>query len=199
MDKLVKKEVITLYVSQVVIILVALACAMLPLFKDFSSLEGLKAIIGLFVIACIVGLNIWFVAKRFFGLYAVIPTRIAWDWMSSVFFKIDENYKKGYFSEEETEQCKKRYKRTLDWISMINSLSLPFMIFDCCAMFLIVGCVVAKQILQHQFCFFTMYAVAGFFIAIQTAWLYIFSHYMCNSVLAWSNRLMNMKPPVKSN
>ena len=116
-----------------------------------------------------------------------------------VFFKIDENYKKGYFSEEETEQCKKRYKRTLDWISMINRLSLPFMIFDCCAMFLIVVCVVVKQILQHQFCFFTMYAVAGFFIAIQTAWLYIFSRYMCNSVLAWSNRLMNMKPPVKRN
>ena len=37
MDKLVKKEVITLYVSQAVLILLAVVCAALPLFTEFHN------------------------------------------------------------------------------------------------------------------------------------------------------------------
>ena len=37
MDKLVKKEVITLYVSQAALILFAVACAALPLFTEFHN------------------------------------------------------------------------------------------------------------------------------------------------------------------
>ncbi|MBQ9237885.1 MAG: hypothetical protein IJ191_00995 [Treponema sp.] len=169
MDKLVKKEVITLYASQVGIIFVALACAIFPIFKYFSLLKSWKAIAGLFVIACIVGLNVWFIIKRFLRNYAVLPAKFALESMNQAFFKIKENCEKGYFSKEETEQCKQRFVRTMDWLGVIDHFSLPFMIFDCTAMFLIVGCVFVKQILQHQFCFFTMYAVAGFFIAMQTA------------------------------
>ena len=56
MDKLVKKEVITLYVSQAALILLAVACAALPLFTEFRSLTGTKAVAAMPGIAfrCIV-------------------------------------------------------------------------------------------------------------------------------------------------
>ena len=49
MDKLIKKEVVKLYFSQGLFLLISIFCACVPLFSDSVSLTGYKALAGLFI------------------------------------------------------------------------------------------------------------------------------------------------------
>ena len=60
MDKLVKKEVLTVYISQFALIAVALFCCLVPLFSDSLYLTGWKAISGLCILASIFVVNIFY-------------------------------------------------------------------------------------------------------------------------------------------
>lgn len=143
------------------------------------------------VLACIAGLNMFFVTKRFYGLHGRLPVRIAVGSVRAVYFKIEENCEKGYFSGDEADRCRERFCTTFDWLVILNRFSLPLAVFDCTGMVWLIALVILEQVLRHEVRFFTIYGVAGFLVVMQTAWLYIFSRYMFNAVQAWIERLLS--------
>ena len=65
MDKLVKKEVLTVYFSQFALIAVVLFCCLVPLFSDSLYLTGWKSITGLCILASIFVVNIFYMTTQF--------------------------------------------------------------------------------------------------------------------------------------
>ena len=69
MDKLVKKEVLTVYISQFAMIAVALFCCLVPLFSDSLYLTGWKAIsdrnVGNKSLQVTISCRIKYLCKRF--------------------------------------------------------------------------------------------------------------------------------------
>ena len=63
MDKLVKKEVLTVYISQFAMIIVALFCCLVPFFSDSLYLTGWKAISGLCILASVFVASIFYIAS----------------------------------------------------------------------------------------------------------------------------------------
>lgn len=98
MDKLVKKEVLTVYISQFALIAVALFCCLVPLFSDSLYLTGWKAISGLCILASIFVVNIFYMTTQFQGKKSLLPGKIALECMGEMFFRIDENCNKGKWS-----------------------------------------------------------------------------------------------------
>ena len=130
---------------------------------------------------------------QFQGKKSLLPGKIALECMGEMFFRIDENCNKGLFSKEETENCKQRYNNVLKWIGRFNSLAVPFMIIDCAVIGLSIIGIIILQISKHQILFCSLYGVAGFFIVMQTAYLFISSLFLWKTVLAWIERLRNIK------
>ncbi len=193
MDKLVKKEVLTVYISQFAMIIVALFCCLVPLFSDSLYLTGWKAISGLCILASVFVANIFYMTTQFQGKKSLLPGKFALECMGEMFFRIDENCNKGLFSKEDTEKCKQRYNNTLKWLGRFNSLAEPLMIIDCAVIGLSIIGIIILQISKHQFLFCSLYGVAGFFIVMQTACLFISSRFLWNAVFAWIERLRNIK------
>lgn len=193
MDKLVKKEVLTVYISQFAMIIVALFCCLVPLFSDSLYLSGWKAISGLCILASVFVANIFYMTTQFQGKKSLLPGKFALECMGEMFFRIDENCNKGLFSKEDTEKCKQRYNNTLKWLGRFNSLAEPLMIIDCAVIGLSIIGIIILQISKHQFLFCSLYGVAGFFIVMQTACLFISSRFLWNAVFAWIERLRNIK------
>ena len=193
MDKLVKKEVLTVYISQFALIAVALFCCLVPLFSDSLYLTGWKAISGLCILASIFVANIFYMTTQFKGKKSLLPGKIALECMGEMFFRIDENCNKGLFSKEETENCNQRYNNVLKWLGRFDSLAVPLMIFDCVVIGLSIIGIIILQISKHQILFCSLYGVAGFFIVMQTAYLFISSLFLWKTVLAWIERLRNIK------
>jgi len=193
MDKLVKKEVLTVYISQFAMIIVALFCCLVPLFSDSLYLTGWKAISGLCILASIFVINIVYMTTQFQGKKSLLPGKIALECMGEMFFRIDENCNKGLFSKEDTEKCKQRYNNTLKWLGRFNSFAVPLMIIDCTVIGLSIIGIIILQISKHQFLFCSLYGVAGFFIVMQTACLFISSRFLWKAVYAWIERLRNIK------
>ena len=81
MDKLVKKEVLTVYISQFALIAVALFCCLVPLFSDSLYLTGWKAISGLCILASIFVVNIFYMTTQFQGKKSILPGKIALECM----------------------------------------------------------------------------------------------------------------------
>ena len=108
MDKLVKKEVLTVYISQFAMIAVALFCCLAPLISNSAYLTGWKAISGLCILASIFVVNIVYMTTQFQGNKSLLPGKIALECMGEMFFRTDENCNKGLFSKEDTEKCKQR-------------------------------------------------------------------------------------------
>ena len=94
MDKLVKKEVLTVYISQFAMIIVALFCCLVPLFSDSLYLTGWKAISGLCILASVFVANIFYMTTQFQGKKSLLPGKIALECMGEMFFRIDENCNK---------------------------------------------------------------------------------------------------------
>ena len=193
MDKLVKKEVLTVYISQFAMIIVALFCCLVPLFSDSLYLTGWKAISGLCILASVFVANIFYMTTQFQGKKSLLPGKFALECMGEMFFRVDENCNKGLFSKEDTEKCKQRYNNTLKWLGRFNSLAEPLMIIDCAVIGLSIIGIIILQISKHQFLFCSLYGVAGFFIVMQTACLFISSRFLWNAVFAWIERLRNIK------
>ena len=193
MNKFVKKEVLTVYISQFAMIIVALFCCLVPLFSDSLYLTGWKAISGLCILASVFVANIFYMTTQFQGKKSLLPGKFALECMGEMFFRIDENCNKGLFSKEDTEKCKQRYNNTLKWLGRFNSLAEPLMIIDCAVIGLSIIGIIILQISKHQFLFCSLYGVAGFFIVMQTACLFISSRFLWNAVFAWIERLRNIK------
>ena len=75
MDKLVKKEVLTVYISQFAMIAVALFCCIVPLFSESAYLTGWKAISGLCILGSIFVINIFYITIKFRGYQSVLPCK----------------------------------------------------------------------------------------------------------------------------
>ena len=193
MDKLVKKEVLTVYISQFAMIAVALFCCLVPLFSDSLYLTGWKAISGLCILASVFVANIFYMTTQFQGKKSLLPGKFALECMGEMFFRIDENCNKGLFSKEDTEKCKQRYNNVLKWLERFDFLAIPLMIIDCAVIGLSIIGIIILQISKHQFLFCSLYGVAGFFIVMQTACLFISSRFLWNAVFAWIERLRNIK------
>ena len=193
MDKLVKKEVLTVYISQFALIAVALFCCLVPLFSDSLYLTGWKAISGLCILASVFVANIFYMTTQFQGKKSLLPGKFALECMGEMFFRIDENCNKGLFSKEDTEKCKQRYNNVLKWLERFDFLAIPLMIIDCAVIGLSIIGIIILQISKHQFLFCSLYGVAGFFIVMQTACLFISSRFLWNAVFAWIERLRNIK------
>ena len=193
MDKLVKKEVLTVYISQFAMIAVALFCCLVPLFSDFLYLTGWKAFTGLCILASIFVVNIFYMTTQFQGKKSLLPGKIALECMGEMFFRIDENCNKGLFSKKGTENCKQRYNNVLKWLGRFNSLAVPLMIIDCAVIGLSIIGIVILQIKKHEVSFCSLYGVAGFFIVMQTTCLFISSRFLWKAVFAWIERLRNIK------
>ncbi len=193
MNKFVKKEVLSVYISQFAMIIVALFCCLVPLFSESLYLIGWKAISGLCILASIFVVNIFYMTTQFKGNKSLLPGKIALDCMAEMFYRIDENCNKGLFSKEDTENCKQRYNNVLKWLGRFNSLALPLMIIDCAVIGLSIIGIVILQISKHQVLFCSLYGVAGFFIVMQTACLFISSRFLWKAVFAWIERLRNIK------
>ena len=108
MDKLIKKEVIKLYISQSLFLLISIFCACVPLFYDSVSLTGYKTLAGLFIFAAIIIFEIIFLTTWFYGLHVKLPAKLCLEAMIPTLYEIDDNFNKGLFSEEETRKCKDR-------------------------------------------------------------------------------------------
>ena len=105
MDKLVKKEVLTVYISQFALIAVALFCCIVPLFSASPYLTGWKAISGLCILASIFVVNIFYMTTQFKGNKSLLPGKIAFECFPEMIYRMDENCNKGLFSKDETEKC----------------------------------------------------------------------------------------------
>ena len=193
MDKLVKKEVLTVYISQFAMIAVALFCCIVPLFSESAYLTGWKAISGLCILGSIFVINIFYITIKFRGYQSVLPCKYALEFMPEMLFRIDENCDKGLFSKEDTEKCKQRYNNTLNWLGRFDSLAVPLIIFDCVVVGLSIIGIIILQISKHQVLFCSLYGVAVFFIVMQTACLFISSRFLWKVVFAWIERLRNIK------
>ena len=193
MDKLVKKEVLTVYISQFAMIAVALFCCIVPLFSESPYLTGWKAITGLCILASVFIANIVYLTTQFKGYQSILPCKIALECFPKMIYRMDENCTKGLFSKDETEKCKQRYSNTLKWLERFYSLAIPLIIFDCVVVGLSIIGIIILQISKHQVLFCSLYRVAGFFIVMQTACLFISSRFLWKSVFAWIERLRNIK------
>ncbi len=189
MDKLIRKEVIKLYISQILFLLVSLGCACLPLFSDSLGLTGYKELAGLLFLVAIIVCEIIFITTWFYGLNAKLPAKFCLEAMPRTLYEIDDNLNKGYFSDEETEKCKERFMCTMDWLNKMVIFSKPFVIIDLYSMFLIVLVIVLKQISLKQLYFSNMYGIATFFLILQISSSYIICKFLFKTVRSWINRL----------
>lgn len=193
MDKLVKKEVLTVYISQFALIAVALFCYIVPLFSESPYLPGWKAITGLCILASIFVANIFYMTTQFKRYQSILPCKIALEFLPEMIYRMDENYNKGLFSKEDTEKCKQRYSNTLKWLERFAYLAIPLIIFDCTVIGLSIIGIIILQIKKHEVSFCSLYGVAGFFIVMQTTCLFISSRFLWKAVFAWTERLRNIK------
>ena len=189
MDKLIKKEVIKLYISQSLFLLISIFCACVPLFSDSVSLTGYKALAGLFIFAAIIIFEIIFLTTWFYGLNANLPAKFCLEAMPETLYEIDDNLNNGLFTEEETKKCKERFMNTMDWLNKMILFSKPFLIFDISSMLVIVFAIVLKQIAAKQLYFSNMYGISAFFIILQISSLYITCKFLFKSVRSWIERL----------
>ena len=189
MDKLIKKEVIKLYISQSLFLLISIFCACVPLFFDSVSLTGYKALAGLFIFAAIIIFEIIFLTTWFYGLHVKLPAKLCLEAMIPTLYEIDDNFNKGLFSEEETRKCKDRYMNTMDWLNRMVLFSKPFIVLDIISMIIMIFVIVLKQIIIKELYFSSMYGISAFFIILQISSLYITCKFLFKSVRSWIDRL----------
>ena len=189
MDKLIKKEVIKLYVSQILLLIVSVGCSCLPLFSDSIGLNCYKALAGLLLLAAIIVFEIIFISTWFYGLNANLPAKYCLESMNQVLFEAEDNFRRGQFTEEETNQFKERFRTTMEWLNKIIQFSKPFVFFDSFSMIIIVFVIVLKQVSLKQLYFSNMYGISAFFLILQISSLYIECKFLFKTVRSWIDRL----------
>lgn len=189
MDKLIKNEVIKLYVSQILLLIVSAFCSCVPLFSDTVSISGYKALAGLFIIAAIIVFEIIFITTWFYGLNAKLPSKFCLESMNQVLFEAEINFKCGLFSEEDTSQFKRRFRNIMEWLCKMDNFSKYFVIIDLLFMILIVLVIALKQISLKQLFFSNMYGISAFFLILQISSLYITCKFLFKTVVNWIDKL----------
>ena len=189
MDKLIKKEVIKLYVSQIMLLLFSIFCSSVPLFSSSISFYGYKALAGLLIFAAVVVFEIIFIKTWFYRRNVILPAKYCLESLPGSMYEIDDNFNKGLFSEEETECCKERYRNTMDWLNKMVLFSTPFIIIDLLSLFLNVLVIVLKQLSLKKLYFSNMYGISAFFLLLQISTLYISCKFLFKSIKSWIERL----------
>ena len=189
MDKLIKNEVIKLYVSQILLLLISVCCACVPLFSDSIYISGYKALTGILIFAAIIVFEIIFLTTWFYGLHANLPAKLCLESMPRTLYEIDDNLNKGMFSEEETTKCKDRFMNTMDWLNKMVHFSKSFLFIDILSMFVIILMIIIKVLLSKQLYFSNMYGISAFFIIVQISSLYVKCKFLFKAVKSWIERL----------
>ena len=189
MDKLIRKEVIKLYVFQILLLISSVFCSSVPLFSETLSFYNYNALIGILIFATVIIFEIIFIKTWFYGHNANLPGKYCLESLPCTMYEIEDNLKKGLFSEEETEKCKERYRNTLDWLSIMINFSTPFLVIVLLSMFFIVLFIVVKMLSIKQLYFSNMYGISIFFLILQISSLYITCKFLLNTVESWINRL----------
>ena len=136
MDKTIKKDIIYFYIIEFACIIGAVICSLLPIFAD-SKQYSLGQSIGFYIF--MLGLlvtNYLLMEKWFVGYNAVLPSRNLWDNFLHVWNKIEKNVDEGFFTEEESKNCKERLKKLLDYICDYERISHFLKVFDFTAIFM---------------------------------------------------------------
>lgn len=190
MDKLIKKEVLTLWISQLGICIVSVTCAFLPLIIESTVLIEQNAEVGNRINNCILfiiltGLIICKYNRIF--EYSTILAREVMDNIPLIFDRLEINCYAGLFNKIETEKCKERYRKTLDYLYLnqklfyLISFLLPIIV---CVEILFS---IINYKINTNFSNYT--AIATFFIILQTACLFISSKFIQNTIKQWLERL----------
>ena len=192
MNKLIKTEVLTVYISQFLLLLVITFCNAIPLWSETIFITGGKSILGFLVVIVICFINIWFFFKKFWRFYARLPVKYMLESLLGLMYSIDLNCNKGKFTPEETEACKERLNDSMKWLNIYDRLALPLIIFDAVSVCASVFFIAIKLIKINTFCFSAYYGVSGFFVIIQSGCLFISSRFLFSSVQSWVNKMMKL-------
>ena len=162
MNKIIKTEVLALYISQLLLLLVIPFCNAIPLCSETIFITGFKSIVGIFVVIVVCFINLWFLFKKFWRFYARLPAKYMLESLPGVTYSIDINCNKGKFTPEETEDCKKRLNDSIKWLALYDDLAIPLIIFDVICVFSSLVVIAIKLIKTSSFIFYTYYGMAVF-------------------------------------
>ena len=190
MDTFIRKEILKLKISQPGMLIVALACVVLPFFKpfDFAVLGGRKSI-ALLIIFVLIGL--WSLLRtRVVYIYnVVIFAKYSEDSKTPIFFKLDENCTSGIYSAEETNAYKEKYESIIRQLHALLVFFRAFQIFDIAAIFAMFIGIFIRTFLQREPIFFSLYGVSAFLIILQTICLSMFGGFLKKSLTMWREKL----------
>ena len=193
MNKLIKSEVLTIYISQFLLLFVIAFCNSVPLWSDTVFITGNKYIIICFIILALVYfLNIFFLLKKYWRYYALLPEKYMLESMPALTLRIEENCNKGKYTQEETAACKERLNDSMKWLDRYNKLSFPLIITDIICIISSITFIVIKQFQFKSFCFCTYYGIAIFFVLIQISCLYLSSRFLFSSAKSWINKMISI-------
>ncbi len=188
MDKLIKTEVISLYVSQAVALLAAAYCAWIPSRVETVLIYGRAAIAGNILLAVVIIANIWFVGKRFFQNLVRAPWEIVRARMPDLFLLACDKCHEGKISEADFIELEEKTNKIWDWTEILNSIAYPFFFIDLTAMLEVTGFAFMKSVTENRVCFSSAHGFAAFFVFAQTIWLHIAVTHIVNSIKSWFDR-----------
>ena len=190
MDKLIKKEVLTLWISQLGICIVSVTCAFLPLIIESTVLIEQNAEVGNRINNCILfiiltGLIICKYNRIY--EYSNILAREVMDDIPLIFERLEINCYAGLFNKIETENCKERYRKTLDYLYFNQKLFylISFLLPITVCVEILFSIINYK--INTNFSNYT--AIATFFLILQTACLFMSSKFIQNTIKQWLERL----------
>lgn len=187
MDKIVKEEVITLYVSQVAMLLVCLVCTLLPLYMHPVMMTGGTAVIGLVLFCVVLALNISIVNEKLADWF-MQPAMISYSAFRSVLDKMEHKARLGTLAQEDYDNWWNRGLSTFDWFARLSHY-FPFVLFDYFAVIVSFSVVVGTQIMNQRIVFCPFYGIAGFFVIVQLLGLFISVRFLRKSAESWGKRL----------
>lgn len=179
-----------MWITQPVLLIVALACVVLPFFKPFDSaaLVGCKSIPLLIIIVLI-------------GLWSLLRTRVVYMYNVAIyakffedskiqsFFELDATCTSGRYSKEETNTFKEKYESIIRQLHILLVFLCRFQIFDIAAIFAIFIGIFIRSFLKGTPVFFSLYAIPIFLIIFQMASFSMFGGFLKKSLTMWKEKL----------
>lgn len=204
MDKLIKKKITKLRISQPALLILSLCCAALPFFKpfDFSILmgRGAFALRGLSFFIFLLSILLSVLWTRVIYKYRLaIFIRFFEDAKIPRFLKIDANCAEKLYSEEEASAYKEKYENINKQLARINVFCHRFLIFEICTVFAIFILIEIKQFLQRETIFYSIYRISAFFIIFQTVSFAIFYRVLEGTLTTWIENLLAKKFTFRGN
>lgn len=184
MEKLLKKEALSFFISEIFITLAAVFCTIVPLFSETYVLIGRKAVVG-YVLFCSSFLStiILYYSKQRYRI--AIMCRYIYDSYNQWLFDLDNSCKAGIITKEETKKRMEKLRCVTEWTFNFDSLARLFVWFDILAIIAMSAISVSKMYLEKSFFFSYMYGISTFFLFMQLIWFYIISKHIIVSVYTW--------------